>query len=110
MNAKHGYLIYIIHIAGVSVCLYIEFRQIFHIRTAFCGNVNTNAGESLKTSYDPLQTSYDRYKSLAINKNGLRLLTNMLRIYISYELKEHVVNLRKTPKMLMNTQSMLTNT
>ena len=31
----------------------------FHIRPAFCGNVNTNARESL-------QTSYDHYKCIAI--------------------------------------------
>ena len=40
---------------------------------AFYGNVNTNARESL-------QTSYDHYKCLTNNKNGLRLVTNMLQM------------------------------
>ena len=89
-NAKHGYLICIIQIAGVSRCLIsarpfpislfsFKFGLVFHNHPAFCRNVNTNAGESLQTSYDHLQTSYDHYTGLAINKNGfLRLLTNML--------------------------------
>ena len=47
-----------------------KFGLIFHICPAFCGNVNTNAGQSLQTSY--------HHFCLAINKNGLRLLTNML--------------------------------
>ena len=43
-----------------------------------------------------LQTSYDHYKCLVINKNGLLLPTNMLFLRIL----EHVSNLRKTRKML----------
>ena len=62
-----------------------KFGLIFHIRSEFWGNVNTNVGESLQKSYNHLQTSYDHYKCLAINKNGLRLLMNMLRICFSYE-------------------------
>ena len=91
-NAKHGYLICMIHIAGVSLSagpdqfiFSFKFGLICHICPACCGNVNTNAGESLQTSYDHLQTSYDHYKCLAINENGLRLLTNMSRICFSYE-------------------------
>ena len=45
----------------------IKFVLIVHIRPAFYGNVNTNASESL-------QMSYDHYKCLANNKNGLRLV------------------------------------
>ena len=70
MNAKHVYLICIIHIAGVSLCpistrhcpislFSFKFGIIFHMRPAFFGNVNTNVGESLQTSYDHLHTSYD---------------------------------------------------
>ena len=77
-----GYLICIIHIAGVSLCLIsarpctislfsFEFGLIFHICPAFCGNVNMNADESLQISYIHLQTFYDHYKCLAINKNCL---------------------------------------
>ena len=95
-NAKHGYLICILHIMGVSLCLIsarpcpvsifsFKFRLIVHICPAFCGNVNTNASESLQTSCDHLQTSYDHYKCLAINKNGLRLFANMLQICFCYE-------------------------
>ena len=94
VNAKHGYLICIILIAGVSLCLIsarpcpislfsFKFGRIFHIFPAFCGNVNMNSGESLQTSYDHLQTSYGNYKCLAINRNGLLLLTNMLRTCFS---------------------------
>ena len=46
---------------------------IVHIRFEFYENVNTNASESL-------QTSYDHYKCLSINKNDLQLVTNMLRM------------------------------
>ena len=48
-----------------------KFVFIVHIRPEFYENVNTNASESL-------QTSYELYKYLANNKNGLRLVTNML--------------------------------
>ena len=37
---------------------------------------------------------YSHYKCIAINKNDLRLLKNMLRICFPYE--EHVSNIRKT--------------
>ena len=46
----------------------IKCVLIVHIRPAFHGNVNTNASESL-------QMSYDHYKCLANNNNGLRLVT-----------------------------------
>ena len=73
-----------LHIAGVSFCLISaslcpmnlfsnKFEPIVHICPAFYGNDNTNASESL-------QMSYDHYKCLANNKNGWRLVTNMLRI------------------------------
>ena len=86
-------LICIIHITGVSLWLIsarpcqislfsFKFGLIVHIRLAFYGNVNTNASESLQTSSDHLQTSNDHYKCLAINKTGLRLLTNMLCLRI----------------------------
>ena len=45
--------------------------QLF-VRIRLDGKVKTNASKSL-------QMSYDHYKFLAINKNGLRLLTKMLR-------------------------------
>ena len=81
-KTMHEKLICIIHIACVSLCLIsaslcpmslfsIKFVLIVHIRPAFYGNVNTNASESL-------QMSYDHYKCLPNNKNGLRLVTNML--------------------------------
>ena len=50
-----------------------KFVLIVHIRPEFYANLNTNASESI-------QTSYDRYKCLANNKNGLRMVTNMLRM------------------------------
>ena len=92
-NAKHGYLFWIIHIKGVSLCLIsarpspiclfsFKFGLIVHISPTFCGNVKTNASESLQTSYGHLHTSYDHYKCLAINKNGLQLLMNLLRIFL----------------------------
>ena len=79
-----GSLICIIHDAGVSLCLKstslcpislfsFKFVLIVHIRPAFYRNVNTNASGSL-------QTSYDYYKCLANNKNGLTLVTNMLQM------------------------------
>ena len=58
-------IICIIHIAGISLCLISV--------SLYSSNVNTNASESL-------QTSYDHYKCLANNKNGLRLVTNILRM------------------------------
>ena len=51
----------------------IKFVLIVHIRPAFYGNVNTNDSESL-------QMSYDHYKCLANNKDGFRLVTNILRM------------------------------
>ena len=72
-----------------------NFVLIVHIRPAFYGNVNKNASESL-------QTSYDHYKCLANNKNGLRLVTNMLRICFPYEINECVSNIRKTSKSRVN--------
>ena len=50
-----------------------KFVHIVHIRPEFYEKVNTNASESL-------QMSYDQYKCLANNKNGLRLVTNMLQM------------------------------
>ena len=80
----------------------IKFVLIVHIGPAFYGNVNTNASESL-------QMSYDHYKCLANNKNGLRLVTNMLRtvrnmlrICFPSEFEEHVSNIRKTSKSSAN--------
>ena len=46
-----------------------QFQSFVRIRLV--GKVKTNASKSL-------QMSYDHYKCLAINKNGLRLLTKML--------------------------------
>ena len=51
----------------------IKFVLFVHICPAFYGNVNTNASEYL-------QMSYNHYKCRDNNKNGLRLVTNMLRI------------------------------
>ena len=71
-------------------------------RPAFYGNANTNASESL-------QTSYDHYKCLTNNKNGLRLVTNILRTVINMfricfpsEFWEHVPNNRDTSKSSTN--------
>ena len=61
---------------------------------AFCGNVNTNARESLQTVLPSIRMSYDC----------------LLRICFSYQYYEHVSNLRKTPILLTNTQRMLINT
>ena len=66
---------------GVSLCLIsaslcpislfsFKFVLIVLFCPAFYGNVKTNASKSL-------QTSYDQYKCLANNKNGLRMVTNM---------------------------------
>ena len=81
-NETRKRLICIVHIAGVSLCLisaslcpmslcFIKFVLIIHMRPSFYGNVITNASESL-------QMSYDYYKCLANNKNGLRFVTKML--------------------------------
>ena len=72
-----------------------NFVLIVHIRPAFYGNVNTNASESLKTSYD-------HYKCLANNKNDLRLVTKMLRICFPSEFLEHISNIRNTSKSSAN--------
>ena len=50
-----------------------KFVLIIHIRPEFYKNVKTIANESL-------QMSYDHYKCLANNKNGLRLVKNMLQM------------------------------
>ena len=84
MKLQHdAYIAYLhIPIADVSLMLLfsilcpislfsVYFLMIVRIRPVFFGNVNTNASESL-------QTSYDHYKCIAINKNGVRLLTNKL--------------------------------
>ena len=56
-----------------------RFVRIVHTRPAFNGNVNTNASESL-------QTSYEHYKCLANNKNGLpigfKYVANMVSLRI----------------------------
>ena len=73
---------------GISLCLIsaslcpislfsFKFILIVHIHPEFYENVNTNASESL-------QTSYDHYKYLANNKNDFRLVTNMLRMEKKY--------------------------
>ena len=49
------------------MCLAFLFRVVYY------ENVTTNTIESL-------QPSYDHYKCVAIDKNDLRLLPNMLRI------------------------------
>ena len=100
-NAKQGYLFCIIRIAGVSFC-HISARPcpislfsfkilIFHIRPAFCGNVNTKAGESLQTSYDRLQTSYDplqmschQQKWLTTAHEYVAFLTNIRRMFLIF--------------------------
>jgi len=52
--------------------LFVMDSQLFVcIRMVFLQKVKPNASKSL-------QMSYDQYKCLAINKNGLRLLMNML--------------------------------
>ena len=74
MNREHGtYVTYLYNtFAGISICLIsaslcpmslfpFKVVLIVHIRPEFNGNVNTNASESL-------QTSYDNYKCLVNNK------------------------------------------
>ena len=70
-----------IHIATVSLCLLfaklcpkfsIILLLIVRILSLYFKNINTNGSESL-------QTSCDHYKCVAIDKNGLRLLPNMLQ-------------------------------
>ena len=51
----------------------IKSSLIVSIHPVFYGNINTNASLSL-------QTSYNHYKCIAINKNGLRLITKMMEI------------------------------
>ena len=71
-----GVFLFVFNISA-SLCpmslFFFKFVLIVHIRPECYENVNTNASESL-------QTSYDHYKYLASNKNGLRLVTNMLRM------------------------------
>ena len=65
---------------GTILGLFIELLPhhiVIHCRilSLYYENINTNASESL-------QTSYFHYKCVAIDKNGLRLLPNMLRICV----------------------------
>ena len=69
--------------------------------------LNTNS-ESLQTHY------YDHYKCLVQNKNGLRLVTNMLqmvtnmlRICFPGEFIEHVPDIRNTSKASANANDRL---
>ena len=77
MKQEHQACVNNLHytIVGVSICLIslslcpiclfsFNFVLIVRICPAFYGNVNTNASECL-------QMSYDHYKCLANNKNGL---------------------------------------
>ena len=75
-----------IHIVGVSLCpllsrlcpvslFLILMLFIVRILSLYYENINTNASESL-------QTSYGHYKCVAIDKNVVRLLPNMLRICV----------------------------
>ena len=62
-------------------------------------NINTHASESL-------QTSYDHYKCVAIDQNGLRTASKYVSNMCLYEFKEHVSNIRKTreqPRIFTNT-------
>ena len=43
---------------------------------------------------ESLQTSYDRYICIGINKNGLQLLKNMFRICFPYGIWEHISYIR----------------
>ena len=84
MGITNKRLISIIHITGVSLCL-ISARpcpiSLFLQVWTYCPHspcilrkCQYEASEFLQMSSDHLQTSYDHYKCLAINKNGLRLL------------------------------------
>ena len=74
LRMKREHETWVTKLHNVSLCLISDrpcpisvfsFKVVLivHIRPAFYGNVNTNASESL-------QTFYDHYKCLAINKNG----------------------------------------
>ena len=98
------------HIAGVSLCLLfarlcpislfpIIMLLIVRILSIYYENINTNASESL-------QTSYDHNKCVAIDKNGLRLLPNMLRICLFTNFRTKFLKFakpRERPRMLTNT-------
>ena len=60
-------------LANSPIILLLSVR----ILSLYYENINMNASESL-------QTSYYQYKCVAIDKNGLRLLPNMLRICCEY--------------------------
>ena len=72
-----------------STCSISLFSFNFFLIVRFHPLFYTNASESL-------QTSYDYYKCVVINKNGLQLLKNMLQICFPYGICEHVSNVRNT--------------
>ena len=76
-NLHNTHCMFSLCLISVSLCpislFSIKFVLFVHIRPAFYGNVNTNSSESL-------QMSYDHCKCLANNKNGLRLVTNRVRM------------------------------
>ena len=59
--------------ASVQSAFFLRICTHCLIHSAFYGNVNKNTSEYL-------QTSYDHYKCLANNKNGLQIVINMLRM------------------------------
>ena len=79
---------------------------IVRILSLYYENINTNASESL-------QTSYDHNKCVAIDKNGLRLLPNMLRICLFTNFRTKFLKFakpRERPRMLTITNECQTIT
>ena len=89
-----------IHIAGRSFCFLfarlcpirlvpIILILIVRILSLSYENINTNASESL-------QTSYDQYKCVAIDQNGLRISSEYVANMHHYEFYELVSEILKT--------------
>ena len=62
---------------------------IVRILSLYYENINTNASEAL-------QTSYDHYKCVAVDQNGLRTASEYVAIMRLYEFYELVSKIRKT--------------
>ena len=101
MKQQHDTCAYLhIHIAGLSffflfarLCRNSLFSIILilsvRILSLYYENINTNASETL-------QTSYDQYKCVAIDQNGLRTASEYVVNMRLYEFYELVSKIRKT--------------
>ena len=78
-------LIFVHGIAGVS--LFLTFASTCSVNQLILIQILLNVRIPplfYTDASESLQTSYDHYKCIVINKNGLQLLKNMLRICFPY--------------------------